>query len=62
MKNQLQEAPVATADVQAKKIIQKLQKWAEKKYPSLESVKRSRMIIECLIELAAEKKYLSARK
>ncbi len=53
---------MANADVQAKKIISKLQNWAEKKYPSVESVKRSRMIIECLIEVAAEKKYLAARK
>lgn len=62
MKNQTLVAPVANADVQAKKIISKLQNWAEKKYPSVESVKRSRMIIECLIEVAAEKKYLAARK
>ncbi|MGZ5286445.1 MAG: hypothetical protein ACXWV0_05420 [Flavisolibacter sp.] len=62
MKNQTQTAPVANADVQAKKIIQRIQKWAEKKYPSLESVKRSEMIIECLIEVAEERKYMAARK
>jgi len=45
-------------DFQAKKAVQKIQSWIEKKYPGLAASAKTKMIIECLIELTEEKKFL----
>ena len=46
-------------ELQASKAIQRIQKWVEEHYPRLASVAKSRLIIECLIELTEEKKLLA---
>lgn len=43
-------------EFQAKKAIQQIQDWIEKKYPRLAASAKTRMIIECLIEITEEKK------
>jgi hypothetical protein len=48
------------AELQAKKAIQKIKKMMEEKYPSMAAVSKTRLIIECLIEMKEEKKYLKA--
>lgn len=47
-------------EIQAKKAVQKIQKWIEKNYPRLANSTKTRMIVECLIELKEERKFLSA--
>ena len=60
MKNQHQTLQKdSTSDVRAKKAIQNIQKWMDKRYPVMASVSRSRLIIECLIEINEEKRYLA---
>jgi len=46
----------------AKKAVQQIQSWIEKKYPCLAASAKTRMIIECLIELSEEKKFLMAHR
>jgi len=41
----------------AKKAVQQIQTWMEKKYPRLANSAKTKMIIECLIELTEEKKF-----
>lgn len=48
-------------EFQAKKAVLQIQSWIEKKYPRLANSAKTRMIIECLIELSEEKKYLAAQ-
>jgi hypothetical protein len=56
MKNQNQILQhEGSAQLQAGKAIQRLHKWMEERYPRLASLKRSRMIMECMIELMVEK-------
>jgi hypothetical protein len=43
----------------AKKAVQQIQTWMEKKYPKLANSAKTKMIIECLIELTEEKKFLA---
>jgi hypothetical protein len=62
MKNQIQTSRRETAELQAKKAIQRIHQWTEKHYPRLASVTRSRLIIECLIEMAEERKFLAAQR
>ena len=62
MKNQIQTSRRETAELQAKNAIQKIHNWTEKNYPRLAAVTRSRLIIECLIEMAEERKYLATHK
>ena len=50
----------SSADIQAKKAIQRIQKWVEKKYPLAATAFKTRLIVECLIELTEEKKYMAA--
>lgn len=40
----------------AKKAVQQIQSWVEKKYPRLAASAKTQMIIECLIELTEERK------
>ncbi|MGE5519725.1 MAG: hypothetical protein ACM3VS_07355 [Candidatus Dadabacteria bacterium] len=49
------------AEQHAKTAIDKIQKWVEVRYPTLASVAKSRMIIECLIEIVEERKYIAAQ-
>lgn len=44
----------------AKKAAQQIQSWMEKKHPRLANATKTRMIIECLIELSEERKFLAA--
>lgn len=44
-------------EFQAKKAVQQIQTWMEKKYPRLANSAKTKMIIECLIELTEEKKF-----
>jgi hypothetical protein len=46
----------------AKKAAQQIQSWIEKKYPRLANSAKTKMIIECLIELSEEKKFLAAHR
>jgi hypothetical protein len=45
-------------EVQAKKAVQQIQTWIEKKYPRITTSAKTKMIIECLIELTEERKIL----
>lgn len=44
----------------ANKAVQQIQAWIEKKYPKLAASAKARMIIECLIEITEERKFLTA--
>jgi hypothetical protein len=46
----------------AKKAVQQIQTWMEKKYPKLANSAKTKMIIECLIELTEEKKFLAMHR
>lgn len=46
----------------AKKAVQQIQFWIEKKYPRLASSAKTKMIIECLIELSEERKFLGVHR
>ena len=46
----------------AKKAVQQIQKWMEKKYPWLATSAKTQMIIECLIELTEERKFSTAHQ
>ena len=60
MKNQHQTLQKdSSSEVRAKKAIQNIQKWMDKRYPVMASVSRSRLIIECLIEINEERRYLT---
>ena len=48
-----------SAELQAKKAIQQIQKWIEKKYPKLAAAAKTQMIVECLIELTEERRVLA---
>jgi hypothetical protein len=43
----------------AKKAVQQIQTWIGKKYPRLASSEKTKLIIECLIELTEEKRFLT---
>jgi hypothetical protein len=62
MKNQIQtlryEAP---EEFHARKAVQQIQKWIEKNYPRLAASAKTKMIIECLIELTEERKVLATK-
>lgn len=47
-------------EIKVTKAIQRIQNWVEEKYPSLAAVSKSKLIVECLIELAEERKILYA--
>lgn len=49
----------ASAELKAKKAIQQIQKWIERRHPKLAGAAKTQMIIECLIELTEEKKFLA---
>lgn len=62
MKNfQLFQRQPSSAEKHAQKAILQIQKWVEKKYPSLAGAAKAKIIIECLIEVTEEKKFLSAQ-
>jgi hypothetical protein len=44
----------------AKKAVKQIQSWVEKKYPRLAATAKTQIIIECLIELTEERKFLAA--
>jgi hypothetical protein len=46
----------------AKKAAQQIQTWMEKKYPRLAASTKTKMIIECLIELTEERKFIAAHR
>lgn len=48
------------AELQAKKAIQRIKKMMEEQYPAMASVSKAQMIIECLIEISEERKYMAA--
>jgi hypothetical protein len=57
MKNPIQV--LHKEDSHAKNAVQQIQTWVEKKYPRLAGSVKTKMIIECLIELREESKFLS---
>ena len=62
MKNQnLALQHESAAELQAKMAIRKIRKMIEEKYPVMASVSKARLIIECLIEVSEERKYLAAQ-
>ncbi len=48
-------------EFQAAKAIQQIQLWMEKKYPKLAASAKTKMVIECLIELTEERKLVAAQ-
>jgi hypothetical protein len=46
----------------AKKAVQQIQTWMEKRYPALAASVKTRMIVECLIELTVERKHIAAQR
>jgi len=61
MKNSTISVRPELAELQARQVIRKIQKWAKQQYPSVASTKTERLIVECLIEITVEKKLLAAR-
>ncbi|MFL5788039.1 MAG: hypothetical protein ACJ748_08300 [Flavisolibacter sp.] len=60
MKNQIKSiGHEGQAELQAKKAIQLIYKRIEDQHPRLAAIAKSRLIVECLIELAEERKFLS---
>jgi hypothetical protein len=57
MKNPNQSLP--KEEFHAKKAVQQIQTWIEKKYPRLASSEKTKLIIECLIELTEERRFLT---
>jgi hypothetical protein len=55
MKNPSQT--IRKEEFHAKKAVQQIQSWIESKYPRLANSVKTKMIIECLIELSEEKKF-----
>ena len=53
--------PESFEEFQAKKAIQQIQLWIEKKHPRLAASAKTKMIIECLIELTEERKLIAAQ-
>jgi hypothetical protein len=49
-------------EVHAKKAVQKIQSWIEKKYPGLAAAAKEKMIAECLIELTEERRFLAVHR
>lgn len=49
-------------EFQAKKAVKQIQTWIEKRYPFLATSAKTRMIIECLIEITEERKFLTAHQ
>ena len=46
-------------EFRAKKAVQQIQKWVEKKYPRLAATVKTQLIVECLIEVTEERKFLA---
>ena len=60
MKNQHQTLQKdSSSEVRANKAIQNIQKWMDKRYPVMASITRSKMIMECLIEINEERRFLA---
>lgn len=59
MKKQTQSRRHGSDEIRAQKAIQRIQKIIEKRYPRLAGSAKTRMIIECLIELSEEKKLVA---
>ena len=55
MKNQNQS--LHTEQLHAQKAVQQIQKWLEERYPRLTTSTKTRILIECLIELSEERKF-----
>jgi hypothetical protein len=49
-------------DFHAKKAVVQIQNWIEKKYPGLTTSTKTKMIMECLIELTEERKFLATHR
>jgi hypothetical protein len=60
MKNQQQSLlKDSMSEVRAKRAVRRLQKWMESQYPQITSALRSKLIIECLVEIAEERRFLA---
>ncbi len=60
MKNQTLLA-ASPAEVKAHQAIMAIKKWMNERYPSLSPTTEARVILECMIELNEEKKFLAAQ-
>lgn len=49
-------------EFKAKKAVQQIQSWIERKYPKLAYSAKTKMIIECLIELSEERNFLATQR
>jgi hypothetical protein len=58
MKNPNQR--LRTEEFHAQKAVQQIQKWVEERYPRLTISTKTRILIECLIELSEERKFLAS--
>lgn len=54
----LKRASSNTSEAHVKKAIKRIQSWVQKKYPELGEKSRTKMIMECLLELSEERKLL----
>ncbi|HWJ92826.1 MAG TPA: hypothetical protein VNR87_17040 [Flavisolibacter sp.] len=62
MKNQTQSLQhEGSAQLQAGRTIQRLQKFISERYPKLNAAARARLIIECLIEFNEEQRLLAGQ-
>ena len=61
MKNSTPSLQRDSAEIQARKAIQRIKQWSKQNYPGLATTARARLIMECLIEITEEKKFLAAR-
>jgi hypothetical protein len=62
MKNQIPSLRhVGSAELQARKAVQHIKNWIEKTYPRLAVAAKNQLIIECLIEITEERKYVAAQ-
>ena len=60
MKNQHQTLQKeGTSELRASKAIQNIQKWMDTRYPVMASISRSKLILECLIEINEERRFLA---
>ncbi|MFL5739161.1 MAG: hypothetical protein ACJ75B_03010 [Flavisolibacter sp.] len=61
MKNQTIVLPKQLAsEEKVQSAVKQIENWVEKNYPALSANQKSKLILECLIELATENKLIAA--
>ena len=59
MKNQLVISVMESPEARARKAVQHIQKWFEENHPQATTAVKANLILECLIEVTEERKFLS---